>query len=77
MFYFLGFHSIAKKIDPIAYYFYHLNDTFYAYCKRFYESLTVKQEKREFDNTLVSEEIASGNTEPCHEIYEKFKSTKE
>lgn len=77
MFYFFGFHGIAKKIDPIAYYFYYLNDTFYAYCKQFYESLTVKQEKREFDNTLVSEDGANDDTELRREIYEKVKSMKE
>ena len=77
MFYFFGFHGIAKKIDPIAYYFYHLNDTFYAYCKLFYESLTAEREKREFYNTLVGEEFANCDTEQCHEVYEMVKSMKE
>ena len=77
MFYFFGFHSIAKKIDPIAYYYYHLNDSFREIYKQIFEALNEQQEKREFDNTLVSEEIANCDTEQCHEVYEMVKSMKE
>ena len=77
MFYFFGFHGIAKKIDPIAYYFYHLNDSFREFYKQMFEALNEQQEKREFDNTFVSEEIANCDTEQCHTVYETVKSMKE
>lgn len=77
MFYFFGFHGIAKKIDPIEYYVYRFNDIFNAYCKQFYGSLTVERENREIDSALVGEEIANCDTEQCHKVYETVKSMKE
>ena len=59
MFYFLGFHGIAKKIDPIAYYFYHLNDSLKACIKQTFERLN----ENEVDETLAGEELANTETD--------------